>query len=1010
MRLRRLSMRAIGPFAGEYTIDFDQVTASGLYLLDGPTGSGKSTIIDAITWGLYGSVAGGEDSSNDRIRSTHADPSVDSYVDLVFTVGSGTYRVRRTPQWVKPGRKTPIQATAKLWKLDEGALDSGDIEAGHVLETKARDTGIAIGDILGLNKNQFVQTIILPQGKFADFLRLGSAARTDLLEQIFDTSIYRQFAEDLASLAGQAGKKVEAGHQDFSQAVGTLISVLSPEEGPLEGLRAARNQVSEPEDADGLFSLLDEAVEDTEAAAEKAVSECTAAEALLKAAQENLSAQQDLEKNLARRKELLDNQAERREEAPRMDALDGQLTRDQKARQVLPYVKAHEDALQATEDATKQLAQSSTVAAGDINEDVLNALRSRLNDLRSQSGTLAELRAVERSIATEEARQKADATKLKEQQELLEADTAAAGEIPEKLEAARSAKEEAHTLAASAPSVQAALDLATKRSTQFGELQALREKVSQAEAKAKEHAQAVERSQDELRQVTDAWVASTAANLALELSPGSPCPVCGSVDHPGPAQSSETSATRDDVDLTTAAFNKQKSLFDKAANQLESLRGRASVMEEENGDATAEALDKAIEEAREALQAATNAGRDEAKHAALVDELVQKQETLRAKISEGASQISALESAIAQRKETIATHTERVEKERDGYSSVAERLDALTQKITDADTEASAVQAVLNARADERKQREDLDQALSSSEFETAAQVRQSLVNPEDAATWKDQISRHRDGLRDIAKELESDPLASLAGDEEPEVGAAQEAHDAANLAADKARRAASDAQSLASQSKRRMSEVISSRASWQKIKDSAGPIVRLSGLANGSRKYSRTGIPLATYVLQQRFEHVVQRANEHLAEISLGRYELQTTEEKESGTRQQKVGLGLQVLDHSGESGGDSIRATRTLSGGETFYVALTLALALADVVCAENGGIQLDTLMIDEGFGSLDESTLDQVMQLLTGLASGGRAVALVSHVSEMKKMVPEQITVLPQPDGSSRLEVHA
>ena len=206
------------------------------------------------------------------------------------------------------------------------------------------------------------------------------------------------------------------------------------------------------------------------------------------------------------------------------------------------------------------------------------------------------------------------------------------------------------------------------------------------------------------------------------------------------------------------------------------------------------------------------------------------------------------------------------------------------------------------------------------------------------------------------------------------------------------------------------MSEVRTSRTTWQKIKDNAGPIVRLAGLANGSRKYSRTGIPLATYVLQQRFEHVVQRANEHLAEISLGRYELQTTEEKESGTRQQKVGLGLQVLDHSGESGGDSIRATRTLSGGETFYVALTLALALADVVCAENGGIQLDTLMIDEGFGSLDESTLDQVMQLLTGLASGGRAVALVSHVSEMKKMVPEQITVLPQPDGSSRLEVHA
>ena len=133
MRLRRLQMQAIGPFAGHCAINFDQLSASGLYLLDGPTGSGKSTIIDAITWGLYGSVAGGDDSSNDRIRSTHAEPEVSCYVDLVFTVGAGTYRVRRTPQWTKPGRKSAIAATAKLWKLDEGALESEDIEAGHVL-------------------------------------------------------------------------------------------------------------------------------------------------------------------------------------------------------------------------------------------------------------------------------------------------------------------------------------------------------------------------------------------------------------------------------------------------------------------------------------------------------------------------------------------------------------------------------------------------------------------------------------------------------------------------------------------------------------------------------------------------------------------------------------------------------------------------------------------------------------------------------------------------------------
>jgi len=197
MRIRRLELAGIGPFAAAYTIDFDALTAGGLFLLDGPTGSGKSTIIDAITWGLYGAVAGGRDSTDDRMRSTHAAPAAQSYVDLVFSVEAGTFRVRRTPQWTKPGNKNPTNATGKLWRLSEGAVESGRLEAGEVLETKAAGTSIEVARLIGLNREQFVQTIVLPQGKFADFLRLRSSERTALLEQIFDTGIYRRVAEEL---------------------------------------------------------------------------------------------------------------------------------------------------------------------------------------------------------------------------------------------------------------------------------------------------------------------------------------------------------------------------------------------------------------------------------------------------------------------------------------------------------------------------------------------------------------------------------------------------------------------------------------------------------------------------------------------------------------------------------------------------------------------------------------------------------------------------------------------
>ena len=199
MRIRRLELAGIGPFAAAYTIDFDALTAGGLFLLDGPTGSGKSTIIDAITWGLYGAVAGGRDSTDDRMRSTHAAPAAQSYVDLVFSVEAGTFRVRRTPQWTKPGNKNPTNATGKLWRLSEGAVESGRLEAGEVLETKAAGTSIEVARLIGLNREQFVQTIVLPQGKFADFLRLRSSERTALLEQIFDTGIYRRVAEELSA-------------------------------------------------------------------------------------------------------------------------------------------------------------------------------------------------------------------------------------------------------------------------------------------------------------------------------------------------------------------------------------------------------------------------------------------------------------------------------------------------------------------------------------------------------------------------------------------------------------------------------------------------------------------------------------------------------------------------------------------------------------------------------------------------------------------------------------------
>ena len=152
MRLRRLTVSGIGPFADTFSIDFDALTAGGQFLLEGPTGSGKSTIIDAVVWALYGGVAGGRDSTDARMRSTHASPSRESFVDLVFSVEAGTFRVRRTPQWTKAGNKNPTNASAKLWRLSESAVEARQFDAGEILEAKPAGTGAEIARLVGLSR------------------------------------------------------------------------------------------------------------------------------------------------------------------------------------------------------------------------------------------------------------------------------------------------------------------------------------------------------------------------------------------------------------------------------------------------------------------------------------------------------------------------------------------------------------------------------------------------------------------------------------------------------------------------------------------------------------------------------------------------------------------------------------------------------------------------------------------------------------------------------------------
>ena len=238
MRIHRLTLQAIGPYPGRHTIDFDTLSAGGLFLLEGPTGAGKSTIIDAVVFGLYGKVAG-EHASDDRLHSDHAAPDVEPFVELVFSTGAGIYRVWRSPAFLRPKKRgggfTQQNARAKLWRLAAVEDDAGEAVSAHVQEV-----GTELGRIVVLDRTQFTQTVVLPQGQFASFLRAKPEDRRAVLQDVFGTEVYERLQKQLAEMARTARADLERGSRQIQAAAATFLRAAGRRTRPTAGVAGTR--------------------------------------------------------------------------------------------------------------------------------------------------------------------------------------------------------------------------------------------------------------------------------------------------------------------------------------------------------------------------------------------------------------------------------------------------------------------------------------------------------------------------------------------------------------------------------------------------------------------------------------------------------------------------------------------------------------------------------------------------------------------------------------------------
>ena len=1021
MKIRWLRIEGIGPFAGEHTVDFSAFEDSGLFLLDGPTGAGKSTLIDAITFALYGDVARTKDASKDRLRSNHITDSDPSEADLVFEVATGIYRVTRTPAYTPAGKKSQRNSKSTLTRVVEDPDAPDGWRTVEPIASGPRDVGSEIPAIVGLDKDQFLQTIVLPQGKFSQFLNATSDAREQILRDIFNTQIYVDFTKALVDAAASSKRSIEE----------RRIAAV----GAFERLRSLNDALSEDAHADAPDAhehaaedpQLDAGAEDASAVTRWADEACERAQEAhaqtLRIAEAATTAARKASRALAEGRALAEAQAEHArmsttlaelaasEESIASDRdLAGQARR---ALAVAPLDAAEASALARLEAAGDQVAALSP-ALGDadsidpasLTAEAVAALGERAQSVRDEAtrtrGSLEETLAVERSLPE----MRAQIESLRSQREQASARIASIEaerealplRIEQATEALRLMRADADTL----PEAASALRAINERLDASMQADLLRSALLGASDELREATVAAKLANAAAADGHDLWIAQSASALARELEEDTPCPVCGSPEHPAPAPAADGEITREQVaELDQARDRAEAALRDAQARhqdlvrriaQLNEVAGAPTPTLETERDRAAELVAKLEALSPQITEIEAALAQERTRLDGLTDALAGARESA-----------ASLASTLQERESALTAALARVEAERADFASLDERAAHLDERAHRAAALAGACADWDNARAAHAQARRSLADALTEQGLQADSWHSLLLPLPQVEAL-EVRVAAHEKALFAAREALASERLTRAASAPVPNLESLTETARKAEEDAAVAARASGILEQHCAQLNAAHASLEQALEALARAREQAGPIRRLADIAAASGPENLASTPLSAWVLIARLEEVLAAANPRLAAISSGRYELVSV--PDDGTASRKSGLGLAIIDHDT----DALRSPRTLSGGETFYTSLALALGLADVVSAEAGGVELRTMFIDEGFGSLDSHTLSLVMAQLQALRCAGRTVGVISHVEEMATQIADQIQVRPLPDGGSTLSVRA
>ena len=904
MRPLHLTLSAFGAYAGKTELDLRRLGERGLYLITGDTGAGKTTIFDAIAFALFGTPSG-DGRESSMLRSKFAAPETPTEVELTFSNVGKTYIVRRNPEYERP--KSRGAGTTK--ELARAELTMPD---GRVI-TRRTEVDAAIRDILGVDRSQFCQIAMIAQGEFRKLLLADTKDRREIFRNIFKTGLYTRFQERVKGDFLALSRKREEARKAFDQYA--------------SGIRFPECRELPPEDELSVFLA-------------EILAEDRAADDALRDALEKTEKEID----------ALTTAAAKAEE-------------DRKNRCALNEAGASRA---VAEESVKKSRLALETENG--RQPELDALDKTLSELEEELKRHADLCAKETETAA--AKKAAD-----DAAERLSALEAARRELQEQLSRER---EEYHALTSSAERLvtlrqeKAGLDQFLEEIGRYETaLQTLSEKeaaMDDALAAYTEARSVEERLSGRAQELRRRFNDEQAGVLASSLRDGEPCPVCGALTHPHPAQCApdapdekavkdaekKARAAQKNVNEASAASGSAKTACETVRTEAEKQRkklfgARESIdLVSEKADAAHRCSDKDSEIAQEKKNAA-------------------RYEILAKRIPEEEKQLSAMDAPLAgAQKENAAAQS--------ALSALRAAVDDLRAGIkyeSAADAEKEKTRA-LARQTEILAARENAEKALRTAEQQLSAekgrveQLEKLLANapsvdPAELAEGKERLTAQK-------KEILQKRLA---------LNSRITANEGAKAGIDE-----------------KTAEISELNARWIWMKP-------LADTANGALS-GKERVSLETYAQMTYFDRILARANAHLMRMSGGKYDLKRRESAAKLNTQS--GLELDVIDHYN----GSERSVKTLSGGETFLASLSLALGLSEEIRSSAGGVQMDTLFVDEGFGSLDEETLRQAMRALRELSEGDRLIGIISHVSELRREIDRQIVVTRSPDGASRAKI--